>query len=254
MQQLAPSPASSSPASPQKLGFKLRSLSVLDKLLEGTAALVSQFNPKDSQGDVVTIGVEFWTWVRRRLLFTSATINIISAQQNVSSQPHTLLPVTSVLASLLSTIHVEPEFVTGNESIDILVLLQNLLHNFRAFANSCDSCDMRVPLPLALLFYHSIFSVIESDEDAFRDLQLDGAVRDIGFIRLPQSWLNQDSDHVLPVLARLVAALGLSANEAEGLFASALLQFLKDRYAHFAANISPSHSALSDPVSLPSNV
>ncbi len=195
--------------------------------------LVSQFNPKEAQGDLVAVSVEFWTWVRRRLLFATATINIISGQQTSSLLPHTLLPVTSLLASLLSSIHVEPELVlsNNNESIDILVLLQNLSRNFRTFADSYDCSDACAPQPLALLFYHSIFAVIESDEDAFRDLQMAGAVREIGFIRLPECWLSADADHVLPVLARLVAVLGLSVSEAEGLFAAALLQFLRVRCA-----------------------
>jgi hypothetical protein len=236
MQQLVPSVSSSS-ASPRKSGFKSQSLAVIEKLLEGAVSLVSQFNPTDAQGDLVALGVEFWTWVRRRLLFTSATINSIATQQNISLQSPALLPVTSVLASLLSSIQVQPDFVTGNDSIDILVLLQNLLQSFRTFAAAYDSPHTRVPLPLALLFFHSIYTVIESDEDAFRDLQMEEEVQEIGFIRLPQSWLTPDAVHVLPVIARLVAILGLSMNEAEGLFAASLLHFLKDRCAHSFAYI-----------------
>jgi hypothetical protein len=139
------------------------------------------------------------------------------------------MPVMSALSSLLSSIHVQPERAAGNESMDILVLLQNLLQNFRTFASAFDCPDMHAPMPIALLFFHSIHAVIETDDESFRDLQVEDDVRDIGFIRLPQSWLNQDSVHVLPVIARLVAVLGLRINEAEGLFAAALLHFLKDR-------------------------
>jgi hypothetical protein len=254
MQQLVPS-ASSSPASPRKSGYKSQSLAVIEKLLEGAISLVSQFNPTDAQGDLVAMGVEFWTWVRRRLLFSSATINSIATQQNVSLQSSALLPVTSVLASLLSSIQVQPDFVTGNDSIDILVLLQNLLQSFRTFATAYDSPHTHLPLPLALLFFHSIYTVIESDEDAFRDLQMEEEVQEIGFIRLPQSWLTPDAVHVLPVIARLVAVLGLSMNEAEGLFAASLLHFLKDRCAHSFAYVSLFYVALfSDPVSLLSKV
>jgi hypothetical protein len=176
-------------------------------------------------------------------------------QQNISLHSPALLPVTSVLASLLSSIQVQPDFVTGNDSIDILVLLQNLSQSFRTFATSYDSHDIPVPLPLALLFFHSIYTVIESDEEAFRDLQVEGEVQEIGFIRLPQSWLTPDAVHVLPVIARLVAILGLGMNEAEGLFSAALLHFLKDRYAPLFAYISLFNAALySGPVSLPSKV
>jgi hypothetical protein len=151
------------------------------------------------------------------------------SQHNISSASPLLLPVASVIASLLAIIQVEPEFVTSIESIDVLVLLQNLLQNFRTFADAHDCLDMLVPLPVALLFFYSTHTIIESDEDAFRDLQLQEDVQDVGFIRLPQSWLTLDSVHVLPVVARLVAILGLRPNEAEGLFAAALLHFLKVR-------------------------
>jgi hypothetical protein len=180
--------------------------------------------------------------VRRRLLFTSAIVSIVAGQHK-APQSHALPPVTSALESLLSSIQTEPEAVMGNESMDVLVLLQNLLHNLRAFADSCDCADARVSQPLALLFYHSIFTVIETDEDAFRDLQMEGPIRDIGFIRLPECWLSSDAEHVLPALARLVAALGLAVNEAEGLFASALLHFLRDRCADAAACTAASHPA-----------
>lgn len=193
-------------------------------------SLVSQFNPAEAHGDLVSVSVEFWTWLRRRLLFASATINDICAQQKVSPQSPDLLPVTSVLSSLLASIQVQPERVTSNDSIDVLVLLQNLLQNFRTYASTFGYPDTHVPLPVALMFFHSMYTVIEPDDDAFRDLKFDEDVEEIGFIRLPQSWLNQDSSHVLPVIARLVAFLGLSMNEAEGLFATVLLHFLKDRY------------------------
>jgi len=251
MQQLVPSQATSAPVSPQKTRFKLQTLNVIEKLLEGAVSLVSQFNPADAHGDQVTISVEFWSWVRRRLLFVSATVNDIGVQQGISLQSPALQPVTSVLASLLSSIQVQPQHVSSNESIDILVLLQNLLQNFRTFAGSHDAPDMRIPLPIALLFYHSLFTAIESDEDSCRDLQVAEEVQEIGFIRLPQSWLTQDFVHVLPVVARLVAVLGLSMNEAEGLFAAALLHFLKDRYARVIAHTASSHYTCSGPVSLP---
>ena len=251
MQQLVPAQATSAPASSHKTRFKLQSLSVMEKLLEGCVTLVSQFNPADAHADQVSVSVEFWSWVRRRVLFISATISDIGAQQGISLQSPALLPVTSVLASLLSNIQVQPQLVASNESIDILVLLQNLLQNFRVFASAYDAPDMRIPLPIALLFYHSLFAAIESDEDACRDLQLVEEVQEIGFIRLPQSWLTQDFVHVLPVVARLVAVLGLSMNEAEGLFAAALLHFLKDRYGRIILCIPSPHHECSDPVSLP---
>ncbi len=228
MQQLLPS-QSPSPASPRRAGLQTPDLRVVEKALEGAVSLVSQFNPSDAHGDLTAVSVEFWSWVRRRLLFASATISDMSLQQKISLQSPALMPVMSALSSLLSSIHVQPERAAGNESMDILVLLQNLLQNFRTFASAFDSSDMHAPLPIALLFFHSIFTVIETDDDSFRDLQVEDEVREIGFIRLPQNWLNQDSVHVLPVIARLVAVLGLRINEAEGLFAAALLHFLKDR-------------------------
>jgi hypothetical protein len=228
MQQLIPSQAT---ASPPTATLKSPTLRVIEQFLEGAVSLVSQFNPAEAHGDLVSVSVEFWTWLRRRLLFVSATINDICAQQKVSPQSPALLPVTSVLSSLLSSIQVQPERVTSNDSIDVLVLLQNLLQNFRTYASAFGYPDIHVPLPVALMFFHSMYTVIEPDDDAFRDLKFEEDVQEIGFIRLPQSWLNQDSAHVLPVIARLVAVLGLSMNEAEGLFATALLHFLKDRYA-----------------------
>ncbi len=227
-QQLFASQPSPSPASPRKAAITLPSLRVLEKLLEGAVTLVSQFNPAECHGDLVTVSVEFWTWVRRRLLFTSATISDMSTHA-LAPLSAALLPVTSVLSSLLSSIQVLPELVTGNESLDVLVLLQNLLQNFRTFAIAFDAPLKHTPLPVALLFFHSIYTVIESDDESFRDLRVEEDIREIGFIRVPQSWLTQDSDHVLPVVARLVAVLGLGINEAEGLFAAALLYFLKDR-------------------------